>query len=253
MGREADFSRREFLKDAAVASASAGAAGRSGMRLLSKCGIIKPAVFLALILTATPAVQRARAQDPWEAKNRDAWQRPEEVMNALGLKPGSAVADVGCGKGYFTFHLADRVGPQGKVYAVDVKKDLIADLRREAEMKKLSQIEAVVGAADDPHLPSGTLDAILVVDAYHEMHDYDAMLEAFCRALKPGGLLGIIDFEVGPGQPRSTYFEHHNMPAEIVREDATRHQFRFSHNEPGFAVPEGGRKLYFLLFEKPRG
>jgi ubiquinone/menaquinone biosynthesis C-methylase UbiE len=230
---------------------AAAAAGRNGMKLPTKSRITKPSVFLALILTAALAPERARAQDPWEAKNRDAWQRPEEVMNALGLQPGSVVADVGCGKGYFTFHLADRVGPQGKVYAVDVKKDLIADLRREAEAKKLSQIEAVVGAADDPHLPVGTLDAILVVDTYHEMHDYDAMLEAFYRSLKAGGLLGIIDFEAELGQGRSTYFEHHNLPAEVVREDATRHQFSFLHNEPGFAVPQEGRKLYFLLFEKP--
>jgi arsenite methyltransferase len=222
------------------------------MKLPTKPGLIKPSFLFAVILTAALAPQRARAQDPWEAKNRDAWQRPDEVMNTLGLKPGSVVADAGCGKGYFTFHLADRVGPQGKVYAVDVKKDIIAYLRREAEAKKLSQIEAVVSTADDPHLPCGALDAILVLDAYHEMQDYDAMMEAFYRALKPGGLLGIIDFEAEPGQGRSTYFEHHNLPAEVVREDATRHQFRFLHNAPGFAVPKEGRKLYFMLFEKPR-
>jgi len=222
------------------------------MRFPAKSRVIRPPVFLALILAATLAPQRARAQDPWEARNRDAWQRPDEVMNILGLKPGSVVADAGCGKGYFTFHLADRVGPQGKVYAVDIKKDLIADLQREAEAKSLSQIEPVVGAPDDPHLPLGTLDAILVVDAYHEMHDYDAMLETFYRALKPGGLLGIIDFEAELGQGRSTYFEQHKLPAVVVREDATRHQFGFLYNEPGFTVPQEGRKLYFLLFEKPR-
>jgi predicted methyltransferase len=231
---------------------AAVAAGNNGMRFPTKSRVIRPPVFLALMLAAVLASQRARAEDPWGAKNRDAWQRPDEVMNALGLRPASAVADVGCGKGYFAFHLADRVGPQGKVYAVDVKKDLIADLRRKAEAKKLSQIEPVVGAADDPHLPPGTLDAILVVDAYHEMHDYDAMLEAFYRALKPGGLLGIIDFEAEPGEERSTYFQQHKLPPAVVRQDATRHRFRFLHNEPGFAVPQEGRKLFFLLFEKPR-
>jgi ubiquinone/menaquinone biosynthesis C-methylase UbiE len=227
------------------------AAGPNGMKLLAKSRIAGASVFLALILAATLAPQRAGAQDPWGPRNRDAWQRPEEVMDALGLKPGSVVADVGCGRGYFTFHLADRVGSQGKVYAVDVKEHLIAGLRHEAEAKTLSQIEAVVGAADDPHLPLGALDAILVVDAYHEMHDYDAMLEAFYRALKPGGLLGVIDIEAERGQRRNTYFEHHNLPAEIVREDATRHQFRFLHNEPGFTVPKTREKHYFLLFEKP--
>jgi len=222
------------------------------MKLPTKPRIIKLSFFFALILSAALAPQCARAQDPWEARNRDAWQRPDEVINTLGLKPGSVVADAGCGKGYFTFHLADRVGPHGKVYAVDIKSDLIADLRREAEAKMLSQVEAVVGAADDPHLPLGALDAILVVDAYHEMHDYDAMLEAFYLALKPGGLLAIIDYEAEPGAARSSYFEHHKMPAEIVREDATRHQFNFLRNEPGFVVPQWPKKLYFLLFEKPR-
>jgi predicted methyltransferase len=222
------------------------------MKLPAKPRITRLCFLFALLLAAALAPQYGCAQNAWEARNRDAWQRPEEVMNTLGVKPGSVVADVGCGKGYFTFHLADRVKPQGKVYAVDVKEDLIRDLRREAEAKKLSQIEAVVGAADDPHLPLSTLDAILVVDAYHEMHDYDAMLEAFYRALKPGGLLGIIDFEVEPGQGRSTYFERHRLPAAVVREDATRHQFRFLHNEPGFAVPQDGRKLYFVVFERAR-
>jgi len=215
--------------------------------------ILRCLILVLVLLGALPALaqQTASQQDPW--KKRDAWQRPEEVMNALRLRPGSAVADVGCGRGYFTHHLADRVGPQGEVYAVDIEHELIDGIRHQALSKWLVQVKAVLGAPDDPHLPAHALDAILVVLAYHEMRDYDAMLESFYRALKPGGLLGIIEFNVRNLQPRSAYFEQHQIPPQVVREEVTHHHFRFLQDEPGFSVPGGsGRDQYFLLFEKPQ-
>jgi ubiquinone/menaquinone biosynthesis C-methylase UbiE len=206
---------------------------------------------LAALLALAP--QTASQEDPKEWRKRDAWQHPEEVMNALRLKPGSTVADVGCGRGYFTYQLADRVGPQGEVYAVDIKQELIDGVRHQALSRWLVQVKALLGAPDDPHLPAHRLDAILVVHAYHEMRDYDAMLESFYRALKPGGLLGIIEFSVRNHQPRSTYFEQHKIPPEIVRGEATHHRFRLLHNEPRFsdAASGSGRDQYFLVFEKP--
>jgi ubiquinone/menaquinone biosynthesis C-methylase UbiE len=210
----------------------------------------------ALVFSVLPALGQAASTNPnpWDWPERDKWQHPEEVMSALRLRPGSAVADVGCGRGYFTYHLADRVGPQGEVYAVDIEHELIDGIRHQALSKWLVQVKAVLGTPDDPHLPAHALDAILVVHAYHEMHDYDAMLERFYRALKPGGLLGIIEFNIRNHQPRSAYFEQHQIPPQIVRDEVTHHHFRFLQNEPGFSIPGSSSRgdQYFLLFEKPQ-
>ena len=206
----------------------------------------------ALLLVATlgwPAC-RLQAQEDWA--RRDKWQRPAEVLDALGLKPGSFVADVGAGDGYFAFHLAARVGSLGRVYAEDILEDELAKIRSRKAKQGLGQIETILGTPSDPRLPAETLDAILVVNAYHEMPEFDAMLQGMYGALKPGGLLAIIDAQDEPGQPRSVYRERHTLPAEIVREDAARHGLRFQRELPGFSNPESKRKYHFLLFEKPK-
>jgi predicted methyltransferase len=182
---------------------------------------------------------------------RDTWQRPGEVMDALGIKPGSVVADVGCGAGYFTFHLAERVGPQGEVYAEDIKDGRLVEVRKRAQKEGLTQIETVAGAEDDPKLPVARLDAVLIVDAYHEMRHYDAMLAAVYRGLKPRGLLGLIDGVAEPGRPRREYYDHHRMPEALERQDAERNGFRFVRQRPGFTRPDDKKEYYFLIFEKP--
>lgn len=202
-------------------------------------------LFLAVLVARPPVLG---AQDDWA--KRDVWQRPEEVMDALGLKPGSQVGDVGCGAGYFTFRLAARVGPQGRVYAVDIEEKELAKIRLRAAKEWLIQVEALLGDTHDPRLPAETLDAILIVNAYHEMRDFDPMMQAFYRALKPGGLLGIIDKVATLGQPRKNYHERHTMPAEIVHEDAARNGFHFLRNQSGFVNPDH-EEFYFLIFDKP--
>jgi predicted methyltransferase len=186
-----------------------------------------------------------------DGKARDAWQRPEAVMDALGIKPGSVVGDIGAGGGYFTFHLAQRVGPKGKVYAEDILEDEVNKIRERAAKEKLSQVEAILGAKDDPKLPEGSLDAVLIVNAYHEMREHDAMLRAVFRALKPGGLLAIIDAPAPPGEPRESYFDRHRIPEQFVRDETARNGFSFTRQEPGFHSPERGRDYFFLIFKKP--
>jgi len=172
-------------------------------------------------------------------------------MDALGIQPGTAVADVGSGDGYFSFHLARRVGAEGRVYAVDIDEGALRKLHKQAEKEKLSQIETIVGAKDDPRLPAESVDVVLVVNAYHEMRDYDAMLAGFFRALRPGGRLGIIEAEDEPGKKRETYYGRHRMPEEVVREDAARAGFIFARQEPGFTRPSRNKEFYFLVFTRP--
>lgn len=207
-------------------------------------------VFWTLLLAAIPCFARSRAgQD--DTKARDAWQRPEQVMDALRVGTGSVVADVGAGGGYFTFHLAQRVGPKGKVYAEDIQEEEVNKIRARAAKEGLKQIEAVLGDKKDPKLPDGSMDAILIVNAYHEMREYDAMLRAILKALKSGGLLAIIDAPVKPGEPREKYYERHRIPEELVREDGVRNGFQFVRQEPGFNPPDNDRNYYFLIFKKP--
>ena len=205
-------------------------------------------LFLLLCLVASLPLCLV-SQDTGAA--RDAWQRPQEVMDALGISAGSSVADVGCGDGYFTFHLAERVGLAGHVYAVDIDEGALKKLRQKAEKEKLTQIETVVGAADDPRLEPESVEVVLIVNAYHEMRDYDAMLAALFRALKPGGRLAIIDGAIENGQKRESYFERHRIPKEVVREEAEGHGFVFWREEKGFTRTHDSKRFYFLVFEKP--
>jgi predicted methyltransferase len=187
-----------------------------------------------------------------EGAERDAWQRPGEVMDALGIVPGSAVADVGCGEGYFVLHLARRVGPEGAVYGEDVEQEPLDTLRRRTEKEKLANVRLIRGTPVDPQLPANALDAVLVVNAYHEFIEYDAMLKGILGALKPGGRLGIID---AAGDERRTRAEHqskHTITEKLVKDDAARNGFRFRSRERGFARPESSRRDYFfLIFERP--
>ena len=210
---------------------------------------------LLCLLASLPlsAQDTGPARDAQTGVRRDAWQRPAEVMDALGVGAGSVVADIGAGNGYFTFHLGERVGSTGRVFAVEINEHEVQEIEERARKERLTQITGVLGATDDPRLPAGSLDAALVVNAYHEMRDYDAMLAALFRALKPGGRLGIIDAAIEPGESRESYFGRHRIPAELVREDAERAGFRFLPRRPGFTRPRDRREFYFLIFEKPQG
>jgi predicted methyltransferase len=190
------------------------------------------------------------SQESDRSRKRDEWQRPAEVFDALGVKSGHRVADIGCGFGYFTFRLAARVGAEGKVYGVDIDRDAITKVRERKEREKVEQVEPILGESADPHLPDD-LDAVLIVDTYHEFRDYDRMMEAVFHALKPGGRLAIIDGEAPSGRPRTEYHRLHSIPLELVREEVARHGFVFKESRPGFYDAEYGKKMYFLIFDRP--
>jgi len=206
---------------------------------------------LAAAAVCSPAIP-AQTHDA-----RDAWQEPERVMDALGVHPGSRVADIGCGEGYFTVRLARRVAPQGAVYAVDIDEDALGKLRRRVQQEELRNVEIIRGIKDDPLLPPGALDAVLIVNAYHEMTEYNAMLRHIRAVLKPGGLLAIIDAPGNEADSRAEHQRKHTISRKMVREDAERNGFLFRSEEPGFGIPgasiaEGSRgKWFFLIFETP--
>ncbi len=159
--------------------------------------------------TATPPEMPARHGDPaayiafLEDPARDAYQRPDEVMKALALRPGEVVADIGSGSGYFTLRLARAVGDTGRVYAVDVSPDMIRHLNRRLRDAAVRNVVPVLSEPDDPLLPDASVDRFVIVDTWHHIEDRPAYLALLKRMLKPGGQVVHIDFQkrdlpVGP-------------------------------------------------------
>jgi precorrin-6B methylase 2 len=124
---------------------------------------------------------------------RERWQRVPDVFAALDVWPGARIADVGAGGGFFTARLAQAVGAEGRVLAVDVDGDAIERLRQRSARERWANVEIVHSTAADPRLQAATLDAALIMNAYHEFTNSQAMLRGLARALKPGGRLVIID------------------------------------------------------------
>jgi ubiquinone/menaquinone biosynthesis C-methylase UbiE len=138
-----------------------------------------------------------------EPPDREAWQKPDQVMDALQIAERSVVADLGAGGGWFTIRLARRVGPSGIVYAEDVQRLMIEAIERRVQREGLVNVRPLLGEYDDPfpRLPADTLDAVLIVDAFHEMQHPVVVLRNVARALKPSGLIGIIGYNPGQGGP----------------------------------------------------
>jgi ubiquinone/menaquinone biosynthesis C-methylase UbiE len=127
---------------------------------------------------------------------REKEEQPTKLLDALKLKPGEVVADVGAGSGYLTFRMAERVGPTGKVLAVDIQPEMLALIRQKMKQKGVTNVEPVMGTVSDPKLPASGVDTILMVDVYHEFsHPYE-MTEAMVKALKPGGRLVFVEYRL---------------------------------------------------------
>ena len=138
-----------------------------------------------------------------ETPDRAAWQKPDQIMDALKIAEPAKVADIGAGGGFFTIRLARRVGPNGLVYAQDIQQPMIEAIKRRVTGEGLKNVETRLGTEDDPNLPVGALDAVLVVDSYQEVLEKDRVgfLRNLSRALKAGGRLGIVNWKPGRGGP----------------------------------------------------
>lgn len=133
---------------------------------------------------------------------REREEAPEKALKILGIQPGSIVADVGAGSGYFTVKLAALVGPAGRVYANDIQQGMLNIIRRKLERDRLTNVTLVLGTDDDPRLPPASLDLALLVDVYHELLAPQAMLQHLREALKPGGRLVLLEYrEEDPNVP----------------------------------------------------
>jgi predicted methyltransferase len=156
-----------------------------------------------------------------EAPDRAKWQKPEQIMDALGVAEGSTVADIGAGAGWFTIQLARRVGPNGTVYAQDVQRQMLEAIRRRVAREGLQNVETRLGTGITPNLPQRALDAVLVVDVYSEVDDDRVtFLRNLAAALKPGGRLGIVNYKPGSGGPGPGPDEGVRVDSASVERDA---------------------------------
>ena len=169
---------------------------------------------------------------------RDAWQKPHQVIEALALKPDATVADIGSGTGYFAVRLAHFV-PQGRVYAVDIEPDMVKYLAARAKREGLNNLSAVTGAPDDAHLPR-KVDLILMVDTYHHIDQRERYFRKLAQSLKPGGRIAIIDFNAQStmGPPPGARIGAAQVTAEMSRAG-----YRFVDEHP--FLPD----QYFLVFQ----
>jgi ubiquinone/menaquinone biosynthesis C-methylase UbiE len=129
-----------------------------------------------------------------DREGRDAVQKPEHVLDVLGIREGQIVADVGCGSGYFTMHLAKRVGARGRVYASDLQPEMLALLKKKTDAAHVTNVVPVLATEDDAKLPKGTLDVVLLVDVYHEVPKPPVTLAQLKDALTPEGRLALVEY-----------------------------------------------------------
>lgn len=146
---------------------------------------------------------------------RESEENPEGALDAIGIKPGMVIADVGAGTGYMTLRMARRVGPSGKIYAEDVQPEMLHRLRANAAAAKLANIQTVLGSEADPKLPPNALDLILLVDVYHELSQPQKMLRKMREALKGDGRLVLLEYR--KEDPSIPIRPEHKMSVQEVK------------------------------------
>src|SRR3984893_944399 len=150
-----------------------------------------------------------------ERPERETEEQPDKALDALVLKPGMTVADIGAGTGYMSLRMAKRVGPNGKVYANDLQPEMLRLLRENAAEAKLTNVETVLGAESDPKLPKGQMDLVLLVDVYHEFSQPQQMLRKIREALKPDGRLVLLEYR--KEDPKIPIRQEHKMSVAEVK------------------------------------
>jgi ubiquinone/menaquinone biosynthesis C-methylase UbiE len=164
----------------------------------------------------------ARSPEEWvrilENPERDGWQKPQQVVEALGFTRGASVADIGAGSGYFSVLFAAAVGPQGTVYAADIDAGLIDHLKQRAENEGLANLKPVLGKPDDPLLPPASIDLVFICDVIHHIENRGPYYRKLATALRPRGRVAIVDFhkrELPVGPPPAMKIAKADMVAEL--------------------------------------
>ena len=219
-------------------------------RILARIAdVLRPALVLAVIFLgigfAVLAFQRIRTLERLTAveAERDQWQRPADVIRPLNLKGGDVVVDFGSGAGYFTLKLSNVVGAGGGVIAVDLRRFSLFFLKIRAWLQHKHNIRIVVGDPDDPHLSTGSVDAVLVANTYHELTTPETILHHLFTALRSGGRLAIVD--------RSEGDQNHYISPEAVEMELRREGFEITGREDSFVQRSSDDSWWLIVATKP--
>lgn len=151
--------------------------------------------FLLIFTLALTGCSGLSKLDYWNLHQRAGWQLPDQVVEALNIKSGAHVADIGAGGGYFTFILSDAVGPSGRVYAVDVEEEITIELGDKVSESDYSNVEVILGQFNDPLLPDGTIDLVFLSNTYHHIENRVEYFSSLKADLKPEGRVALIDMK----------------------------------------------------------
>ena len=207
-----------------------------------------------LVICLFPVIGYSQySQNDWA--ERDTWMNVSDIFEKAGIQKGSFVADIGCHEGYLSVHLAKTVGEYGRVYAVDVREDRLDELRENLKSRSLNNVNVVLGDYDNPKLPKGTLDAVIIMDTYHEMVDYMTILNHVKEALKPGGRVIIIEKQKNRirDQSRKSQIDSHSMTPKYVKKELMSAGFKdlYQKSKIGFWENDTDKIIWMLMAVKP--
>ncbi|WP_133162144.1 class I SAM-dependent methyltransferase [Hyphococcus luteus] len=181
-----------------------------------------------------------------EVGSRELYSARDAVIAALDLEAGDVVADIGAGTGLYTLLFAEKVGAGGRVYAEDIEPRFLDLINRRAEDSGFDNITAVLGRENDVTLPDDAVDVVFIADTYHYFSDREAVMKSVYRALKPGGSLILVDYDLKPGETRPPGKSHVRFGRAGVISEIEYIGFDFA----GDRAVEGLEENYFLRFVK---
>jgi len=182
---------------------------------------------------------------------RDHWQRPSDVIQALDLKPGNVVADIGCGSGYFTLKLSKPVGDTGRVVAEDIRRLPLVFLWFRAASRREHNVKVLLGDPTDPHLPTD-VNAVLISNTYHEFTDSHSILVHVYQSLVPAGRLVVVDREPKPGSGDISATAEHEISAEQVEDELHQANFEIVSRDDRFIQHDSyGENWWLIVARKP--
>ena len=185
--------------------------------------------------------------------DRDQWQRPADIIQALDLREGSVVADIGSGAGYFALKLSPAVGKSGEVLAVDIQKQPLIFLRIRTFLRNQHNVHIILGDPDDPKLSQSAVDAVLIVNAYHEFENPQKILECIIRALRPGGRLVVADRgpRSGNGDVRDAEVRRHELSPNLAESELRQSGLELVKREDRFIDRPDDRPWWLMVARKP--
>src|SRR5882762_1232142 len=197
-----------------------------------------------MVAQGTAAPAQRKTSEPYtgdlsifDSPGRDERLQINRVMDILGIGPGKTVADIGAGSGWFTVRAARRVGAGGIVYAVDINAEAVKYIGERAKKEQLQNVKTVLSKADDPLLPSGSVDVVLMLKTYHEVAEPVTLLRNLRAALRPGAKVGIID--------RNGNGEDHGVGRDVVLREAAQAGYKLLEQ---YDFVKGDKMDYFLVF-----